>query len=366
MKNKTITGLLALSILCASPASFAKRSFGAKAVSVVTEPVAIHQVSQSLSLVGKLEADESVIIASEVNGIVDSIQVTANQTVEKGQLLVQLNDDKALAAVAEAKAYVRDQKRILAEFERLVDRNAITKTEIDAQKAVVEIGNARLDAANANLNDLYIEAPFAGTVGLIDFSRGKLVNVGTELLTLDDLSVMQLDLQVPESYLPMLEKGMAVTARTSAWGTRVFTGKVIAIDTRVNQETLNLRVRIHFDNEEARLKPGMLAQARMEFPPIEAPIIPVQALEYSGTKRYVYVVDDNNKAHRTEVFLGARVGNQVVIEEGLEIGKRIVVQGIVNMRDGVSVSEVDASGRPVGGKGGKPEGATKPEEKEAN
>lgn len=160
-------GLLALSILCVSPATLAKGKAGARAVSVVTEQVAIHQVSQSLSLVGKLEADESVIISSEVNGIVDRIQVTANQTVEKGQLLVQLNDDKALAAVAEAKAYVRDQKRILAEFQRLVDRNAITKTEIDAQKAAVDIGNARLDAANANLNDLYIEAPFAGTVVLL-------------------------------------------------------------------------------------------------------------------------------------------------------------------------------------------------------
>ncbi|MGF1775098.1 efflux RND transporter periplasmic adaptor subunit [Vibrio wakamikoensis] len=363
MKNKTIMGLLALSILCVSPATLAKGKAGARAVSVVTEQVAIHQVSQSLSLVGKLEADESVIISSEVNGIVDRIQVTANQTVEKGQLLVQLNDDKALAAVAEASAYVRDQKRILAEFERLVDRNAITKTEIDAQKAAVDIGNARLDAANANLNDLYIEAPFAGTVGLIDFSRGKLVNVGTELLTLDDLSTMQLDLQVPESYLPMLERGMDVTALTAAWGTRVFTGKVVAIDTRVNQETLNLRVRIHFENEDSRLKPGMLAQARMEFPPIEAPIIPVQALEYSGTKRYVYVVDDNNKAHRTEVFLGARVGNQVVIEKGIEIGQRIVVQGIVNMRDGASVSEVNANGEPSAAR---MKGNKKPTDKEAS
>ncbi|MGR5350567.1 efflux RND transporter periplasmic adaptor subunit [Vibrio mediterranei] len=342
MKNKTIIGLLALSILSVSPATFAKRNAGAQAISVVTEPVAVHQVSQSLSLVGKLEAEQSVVIASEVNGIVDEIRVTANQTVEKGQSLVLLNDDKARAAVAEAKAYVRDQKRILAEFERLVDRNAITKTEIDGQKAAVEIGTARLDAANANLNDLHIEAPFSGTVGLIDFSRGKLVNVGTELLTLDDLSVMQLDLQVPEHYLPMLEKGMVVTARTAAWGTRVFSGKVVALDTRVNRETLNLRVRIHFENEDNRLKPGMLAQARMEFPPIEAPIIPVQALEYSGTKRYVYVVDDNNKAHRTEVFLGARVGNQVVIERGLDIGQRIVVQGIVNMRDGASVKEVES------------------------
>ncbi|MGV2990652.1 efflux RND transporter periplasmic adaptor subunit [Vibrio sp. E150_011] len=341
-KNKTIIGLLALSILSASSASYAKRGPGAQAISVVTETVAIHQVSQSLSLVGKLEADQSVVMASEVSGIVDEIHVTANEKVPQGQVLILLNDDKARASVAEAKAYLRDEKRILTEFQRLASSNAITKTEIDAQKTSVDIANARLDAANASLNDLHIEAPFSGTVGLIDFSRGKLVNVGTELLTLDDLSVMQLDLQVPEHYLSMLEKGMAVTAKTSAWGNRLFEGEVVAVDTRVNQETLNLRVRIHFQNQENRLKPGMLAQANMAFPPIEAPIIPVQALEYSGTKRFVYVIDENNKAHRTEVFLGARVGNQVVIEQGVEIGQRIVVQGIVNMRDGSSVQEVKA------------------------
>jgi RND family efflux transporter MFP subunit len=133
---------------------------------------------------------------------------------------------------------------------------------------------------------------------------------------------------------------------------------VVAVDTRVNQETLNLRVRIHFQNEDNKLKPGMLAQARMSFPPMEAPIIPVQALEYSGTKRFVYVIDEQNKAHRKEVILGARVGNQVVIEKGIDIGERIVVQGIVNMRDGVKVSEVGS--KPA------PEQATKPSSAGAN
>ncbi|CAH0525284.1 efflux RND transporter periplasmic adaptor subunit [Vibrio hippocampi] len=341
MKKTTLTALLSLALVSVSPVSFSAGKAGPQSVSVVTDKVGIHQVSQSLSLIGKLESDQSVILASEVSGIVNDIKVTENQQVTRGQLLVLLNDDKALASVAEAQSYLKDQKRILAEFERLVDRNAITKTEIDAQRSSVEIAQARLDSANASLSDLYITAPFDGTVGLIDFSRGKLVNVGTELLTLDDLEVMQLDLQVPEHYLPMLEKGMEVTARTSAWGERLFTGKVMAIDTRVNQETLNLRVRIHFPNTDNKLKPGMLAQARMVFPPIEAAIIPVQALEYSGTKRFVYVVDSNNKANKTEVFLGARVGNEVVIEKGINIGDRIVIQGTVNMRDGISVKEVE-------------------------
>ncbi|NOI66653.1 efflux RND transporter periplasmic adaptor subunit [Vibrio sp. 99-8-1] len=310
-----------------------------RSIAVVTEPVATHQISQTLTLVGKLEAEESVVIAPEVSGKINIINVSANQKVDKGQLLIQLNDDKAKAVLSEAEAYLRDEQRKLAEFERLAKKGAITQTEIDAQKASVDIARARLDAANASLKDLNITAPFSGTVGFVDFSRGKMVSAGSELITLDNLSVMQLDLQIPERYLSMLSKGMDVKATTNAWGGRDFSGKLMGIDTRINSETLNLRVRIKFDNPDNQLKPGMLMSGTMEFPALSAAIIPVQALQYSGTKRYVYVVDDNNKAKRTEVILGARIGNEVVIETGLEIGERIVVQGIVNIRDGITVVE---------------------------
>ncbi|EKS7722736.1 efflux RND transporter periplasmic adaptor subunit [Vibrio vulnificus] len=339
MKKRILISFITLALMGTSSLSHAAPR-GPSAVTVVAEKVQTHQISQSLALVGKLEAVQSVVIASEVSGKVESIQVKANQNVTKGQLLVKLEDDKALAAVSEAKAYLKDEQRKLKEFERLVSRNAITQTEIDAQKASVEIARARLTAANANLNDLHITAPFAGTVGFVDFSRGKLVNSGTELLTLDDLSLMQLDLRIPERYLSMLSIGMPVTATSSAWGKQVFTGKVVGIDSRINAETLNLRVRIQFENPENQLKPGMLLNTALAFPAIEAPIIPVQALEYSGTKRYVYVIGSDNKAKRTEVLLGARVENQVVIESGVSIGDKIVVQGIVNMRDGVLVKEI--------------------------
>ncbi len=348
MKNKTTIITLASLALCASCFSVAAAT---RSVPVVAEQVEMQEVSQSLTLVGKLEAEQSVIISPEVTGKVDRIAVKENQSVKKGQLLIQLDADKIRASQIEANAYLRDEQRKLREFERLVKRNAITQTEIDAQKASVEIAEARLAAANANLADLNITAPFAGTVGFIDFSRGKMVSAGSELLTLDDLSVMQLDLRVPERYLSLIETEMAVTASTTAWGERSFYGHVVGVDTRINSETLNLRVRIHFDNQDLALKPGMLMSATLEFPPLEAPIIPVQAIEYSGTKRYVYVIDATNIAHRREVVLGARVENRVVIDKGLTIGEKIVVQGMVNMRDGSPIELVGADGRPVNQEG---------------
>ena len=311
-----------------------------RVVSVYTDTVQYHQVSQSISLIGKLQSDQFVSVAPEVAGKVDSIKINANQTVTAGQLLVQLDDSKAQAALLEAKAYYADEQRKLNEYSTLVKSGAITQTEVFAQTALADIAKARLVAAQANVDDHYLTAPFAGTVGLLDFSRGKMVSVGTELVTLDDLSTMQLDLAVPERYLSQLSTGMVVSATSRAWPDESFKGEIVAIDSRINPETLNLRVRVNFENGSNQLKPGMMMSSSVVFPAINEPIIPVQALEYSGTKRFVYVVGEDARVTRTQVLLGARIVDQVLIENGLEIGDRIVVQGLVNMRHGLKVNDL--------------------------
>ncbi|GAD81284.1 efflux RND transporter periplasmic adaptor subunit [Vibrio ezurae] len=335
------TTVLLIGALFCTP-SFANKPKAPSHVAVTTQEVGVHHISQTLALVGKLQASQSVIIAPEVSGTIERIAVRTNQSVRKGQVLIELSKDKSSATVAEAQAYLNDEQRKLNEFERLRKSAAITLTEIEGQKASVDIAKARLSAAKAELNERTLTAPFSGHIGFVDFSLGKFVNSGTELLTLDNTTKMELDLQVPESYLPMLRTGMSVSAVSSAWGDEVFTGTLQGIDSRVNPDTLNLRVRISIDNNHQKLKPGMLVKATMKFPEIEASIIPVQALQYLGTKRFVYVVGKDNRAERREVFLGTRVENEVVIEKGLELGETIVVQGIVNMRDGIEVKDVNA------------------------
>lgn len=322
---------------------------GGRSVAVITGTVSSHPVAQSLSLVGKLEAQRSVNVATQVAAKVDNIVVGINSQVAKGQLLVQLDDAKARAAYDEAQAYLADEKRKYSEFKKLVQRGAVTQAELDAQHASVTIAEARLKAASAELDDHAIRAPFAGTVGLIDISSGHMLTVGSELFSLDDLSSMRLDIQVPEQYLSFLVEGMPVTASSQAWPGQEFQGEIQAIDSRVQADTLNIRVRVSFNNEENKLKPGMMMVARLGFVPREAAIIPVQALEYSGTKRFVYLVDDNNVARRTEVTLGARVENEVVIKSGINVGDRVVVQGLVNMRDGTKVSDLTAQRQPNSG-----------------
>lgn len=123
-----------------------------RTVPVVTGEVVEHPLAQSISLIGKLAADRAVVIAPQVTGKIKQIAVTSNQAVKKGQLLIELDDMKAQAAVAEANAFLNDETRKLREFEKLISRNAITQTEIDAQKASVDIARARLASAQADLH----------------------------------------------------------------------------------------------------------------------------------------------------------------------------------------------------------------------
>ena len=336
MDKTTHLTYLCLFFMIFTPTSYAQYKRNSD-VAVVTERVKSVPIPQVLELIGKFEAEQAVDISSQVNGKVVSVPIEANQKVELGQLLIKLDDEKAIASLAEAKAYLKNEKRKLSEFERLLEKSAMTQTEIDAQQANVDIAISRLDLAQANLNDLHIRAPFRGNVGLIDFSRGKMVSAGESLLSLDDLSIMQLDLQVPERYLAKLSLGAEIEAKSEAWPDEIFYGKVVALDNQIDSNTLNIRVRSRFLNDSLKLKPGMLVSARIKFSPVSASIIPVKALEYSGTKRFVYVVGDNDKVNRREVQLGARADNQVVIEKGLLVGEQIVTQGLINMRDGVKV-----------------------------
>jgi len=342
MKNTALlpTVLILFSALISSPLFAKKHPPTRSAVPVYSAIVDYHEVSQSLSLIGKLQSDKFVNIATEVTGKVSTINIKQNQKVKAGQLLFKLNDAKAQAALLEAKAFLVDEKRKLNEYQRLVKSNAVTQSTLDAQLALVDIANARLTAAQTEVNYHHLIAPFSGTIGLLDFNQGQMVSVGSELLTLDDLSVMQLDLQIPERYISLISKGMKVQATSRAWSNDTFSGEIIAIDSRINPDTLNLRIRVQFENSDNRLKPGMMMSANVVFAAINEPIIPVQALEYSGTKRFVYLLDDKNIAQRTEVILGGRIDDSVLIESGIEVGARIVVQGLVNMSDGLQVKDL--------------------------
>ncbi|QIZ77057.1 efflux RND transporter periplasmic adaptor subunit [Ferrimonas lipolytica] len=338
MKTNSLSLWLTLLLITCSSATAAPTQ-PARVIQVQSEAVAQHILTPELTVVGNLEAERAVTIAPQISGKIAKFAVTSNQQVAAGEALIHIADAEARASELEAQAYLTDELRKLAELQRLIKKGAVTQSEIDAQQASVAMAQARLQAATAQLDYHHITAPFAGTVGLVNYSAGALVDSGTDLLSLDDLSSLRLDLAVPERFLSQLRTGVNVSATSQAWPEQSFSGEVIAIAPRVAESSLNLKVRVRFSNEMQQLKPGMMLAATIKFGEQAQPVVPIQALEYSGTKRFVYVIE-GDKAHRTEVVLGQRVGTKVAIKSGINIGQRIVVEGLVNLSDGVLVNDL--------------------------
>lgn len=309
-------------------------------VNIRAQTVSQSLAEPSIKLVSKLAANRSVVISPEVTGRIVKIAVRSGQQVKQGDVLIALDAGKQLAELAEQSASVRDESRKLRDMRRLVARGAITTSELEGQEATVAQAQARADAAKYELSLRTLLAPFDGSVSLIDLSEGALVNSGDTLLHLDELAKLRLDLAVPERYLSLLRPGMAVTATSSAWPDQSFRGVLETLDSRVSNDTQNIKARVIIPNPDGQLRPGMLLNVELSLPPQKMTLIPAQSVEYAGEQRFVYRLEPNGKVKRVPVVLGDTHGEEVWVTEGLKVGDRIVVEGLVNLRDGVSVHDL--------------------------
>ncbi|MBC6487165.1 efflux RND transporter periplasmic adaptor subunit [Aeromonas hydrophila] len=309
-------------------------------VNIRAQTVSQSLAEPSIKLVSKLAANRSVVISPEVTGRIVKIAVRSGQQVKQGDVLIALDAGKQQAELAEQSTSVRDESRKLRDMRRLVARGAITTSELEGQEATVAQAQARADAAKYELSLRTLLAPFDGSVSLIDLSEGALVNSGDTLLHLDELAKLRLDLAVPERYLSLLRPGMAVTATSSAWPDQAFRGVLETLDSRVSNDTQNIKARVIIPNPDGQLRPGMLLNVELSLPPQKMTLIPAQSVEYAGEQRFVYRLEPNGKVKRVPVVLGDTHGEEVWVTEGLKVGDRIVVEGLVNLRDGVSVHDL--------------------------
>ncbi|MFM4938689.1 efflux RND transporter periplasmic adaptor subunit [Aeromonas enteropelogenes] len=312
----------------------------ARQINIRTQTVTQSLAEPTLKLVGKLTANRSVIISPEVTGRIVNIAVQSGQTVARGETLIALDSGKQQAELAEQNASLRDETRKLNEMRKLVARGAVTQSELEGQEAAVDQAKARLDAARYELSLRTLQAPFAGRVNLIDLSEGALVNSGDNLLHLDEVDKLRLDLAVPERYLSLLHPGMAVTATSSAWPDQHFAGTLTTLDSRVSNDSQNIKARVMIPNANGQLRPGMLLNVVLALPARQLTLIPAQSVEYVGEQRFVYRLEADGRVKRIPVVLGETEGETVWVTEGLEVGDRIVVEGLVNLRDGVLVHDL--------------------------
>lgn len=295
----------------------------------------------TVEALGTARANESIEIRPKIAETVTAVKFEEGQHVEAGQILVELEDAEARAAVAAARAELLDSESKLRRDEELFRSNLIPESQVETAEARRDADKAALDAAEARLAETVVRAPFAGRVGLRRVSLGGLVSPSTVITTLDDTDTIKLDFDVPETSLGRVEVGLPVEARSAAWPDEIFRGTVASIDTRVDPVSRTLTLRALLPNKQYLLRPGMFLTVDLLRRDVVSLVIQEQAIVPEQSRQFVLVVDGDNMVSKREVTLGRRRPGQVEILSGLEEGEVVVVEGTQKARPGSPVRIVD-------------------------
>lgn len=307
-------------------------------VNVVTPRLA--PLYESVRAVGTTEARAAANITAEVDGRIEALHFTPGQKVERGALLVSLDDRAARAELAAAEAQLANARLAWERASRLRQEH-LSASERDALENAFHAAQAQLDRARAHLDDHRIRAPFAGVVGLRQVNPGNYVRTGDVIATLDDLDTLKVVFSVPERFITSLAPGQNVEVTSDAWPGRRFPARVEYMDSRVNPSTRTLRVEAMLDNADRALRPGQFLDIQLQTRAYQALMVPEQAVLTLGRNSFVYIVDEQGVSRRRDLTLGLRREGWVEVRAGLEGDERVVVNGNARLVAGVPVDVRD-------------------------
>jgi membrane fusion protein (multidrug efflux system) len=316
----------------------ASPSFSQMPLAVVAVPVREARLTLEAEALGTAGANESVDVTAKTSNLVTAVRFAEGQQVRRGQVLVELDGREAQAELAIAEAALSESRSQFNRSRELYTTQALSEAQLEQIEATLKANDARVAFARSRLSDTIITAPFAGRVGLRRVSVGSLVNPGTVITTLDDTSMIKLDLTIPETMVSSVEAGREIVARSVAWPGEDFAGKVSSVDSRVDPTTRSVTVRALLPNERAMLKPGMFLTVRLARGSSNALLVPEQALVPEQGNVFVYVVRDDSRVEKRQVRTGERRVGEVQIVAGLAVGEQVVTEGTQKLRDGAPVT----------------------------
>ncbi|WP_448205577.1 efflux RND transporter periplasmic adaptor subunit [Azospirillum sp. sgz302134] len=304
-------------------------------------PVRVGAVSRTVTAVGSLLSNESVVIRPEVAGKIAEIAFQEGQRVTKGTVLVKLDDSIARATLAQAQASIAFSRAELSRAEQLLRQNTGPARNREQALAKLQADEAAVQLAKAQLEKLTLTAPFDGVLGLRKVSVGDVVASGKDIVNLEAIDTLKLDFRVPELYLPAVKVGQTLNVAVDSFPGRTFEGKVLAIDPLVDVNGRAVAIRARVPNPDGTLRPGLFARVSLTIDTQpNAVLVPEQSIVAFGKNQFVFKVVDG-KAAQAPVKLGERRNAEVEITDGLKPGDMVVTAGQLKIRDGAPVMVVN-------------------------
>ncbi|WP_276133122.1 efflux RND transporter periplasmic adaptor subunit [Polluticoccus soli] len=271
-------------------------------------------------------------------GYLENIYVDEGQFVKKGQLLFRIMPKLYEAEVQKAQAEVRAAEIEYQNTKSLTDRNVVSPNELAMAKAKLDKAKSELTLASVHLGFTEIRAPFSGYIDKFHVRLGSLVDEGELLTSLSDNSKMWVYFNVPEAeYLDYKTSAKAdkATVKLMMANNREFAynGVVETIEADFDNETGNIPFRATFPNPDGLLRHGETGNIKMTEPVKNGVIIPQKATFEILDKKYVYVIDKDNKIKSREITVGASMEDLFIVTSGLADNEKILLEGLRKVKE---------------------------------
>lgn len=292
--------------------------------------------NQEIFATGSLQANEEVELHPEVSGKLMQILFKEGNRVNKGDLLIKINDADLQAQLHKTELGKKLAEDRIRRNEKLLSMKGISQEEFDVLKNEADVLSAERDVLIAQIAKTEIRAPFTGIIGLKTVSEGSFVSPQTRIATLQQTDPLKLDFSIPEKYALMVKNGDIVSFSAGSDGSEN-KGKIYAIEPKVDEATRSVHIRALCPNLNSTLLPGAFAritlhlgeQSNVLMIPTEA-IIPV----LKGKQVYLY---KDGKAETAKVEIGLRNDSTIQITSGLAENDTVITTGMMSLKPGLAV-----------------------------
>lgn len=313
---------------------------------VSTITAGTQQWQDSLQAVGSTRAAKGADLSAQVAGLVEAIHFQSGERVEKGALLVELEDAADVAHLRALQATAALAQLNYDRDTRLLKTQAVSQQTVDTDLATLKNDQAQVAQQQALVNYKTIRAPFSGRLGIRQIDLGEYIAPGKTVVTLQQLEPIFVDFYLPQQALAKIKVGQPVTASVDTYPDLTFSGKIQAINSLVDTASRNVQVRATFENTDEKLLPGMFANVDIKVgAPKDYVTLPKTAIYYNAYGDIAYIVENAaNGGHGQEqvarqVFVktGQTRGDQVAVLDGIKPGQVVVTAGQNKLHNGSPV-----------------------------
>lgn len=285
-------------------------------------------INNQLEVNGSVVPYEQVVLQTEVNGRVTYLNLPEGNIVQKGTILVKLNDADLQAQLQKVKAQLQLAEITENRLKKLLQVNGINQADYD--NALNQVNSLKADEAflKAQIEKTVLKAPFTGIVGLRNISIGAYVTTATPLATIQETGRVKIDFSVPEQYVAYTQKGQTVKVETTKKN-QSFNATIMAFEPQIDATTRNLKLRA---TTNANIAAGAFVKVLVPVKNNESAIMVPSSCIIPDARSKQIIVVKNGESQFVKVQTGLRTASQVEVTEGLSVGDSVVVTGVLFVR----------------------------------